>query len=139
MSMSANKLSIFFKQRLEKVYSRSEDQFLESIILVFEEKTLKINAAGADDSIHFQIIDNDNLRIDLLTNVSRTDPWTDIIGKEFVYGWVAVNHQGYLDSLMISFEDIFPKIIFNVVGSSIHTGIINFQGNQANFMECRNE
>jgi len=46
-------------------------------------------------------------------------PWKKFLGKELGWTWVAVNQQGYCDSVMLSFDGIVPTILLNVVASSI--------------------
>jgi hypothetical protein len=50
----------------------------------------------------------------------RSDkPWKKYVGKECGWTWLAWNQQGYLDSVLISFEGIEPNVLLNTIGSSI--------------------
>lgn len=51
--------------------------------------------------------------------ISNRQPWSDVIGKQFGWGWVTVNQQGYLDGVLLSLNGIVPEILINVVASEI--------------------
>lgn len=46
-------------------------------------------------------------------------PWKKLLGKELGWTWVAINQQGYRDSVMLSFDGIVPTILLHVIASSI--------------------
>jgi hypothetical protein len=52
-------------------------------------------------------------------SIQSDKPWKKYIGKECGWTWLAWNQQGYLDSVLISFEGIEPNVLLNTIGSSI--------------------
>jgi hypothetical protein len=46
-------------------------------------------------------------------------PWKKYVGKECSWTWLAWNQQGYLDSVLLSFEGIEPNVLLNAIGSSL--------------------
>lgn len=46
-------------------------------------------------------------------------PWKKFLGKELGWTWVAINQQGYCDSIMVSFSGIVPTVLLHVIASSI--------------------
>ncbi len=52
-------------------------------------------------------------------SIRADKPWKKYVGKECGWSWLAWNQQGYLDSVLISFEGIEPNVLLNTIGSSI--------------------
>src|SRR6266581_2655808 len=51
--------------------------------------------------------------------------WKKFVGKECGWTWFAWNQQGYLDSVLISFDGIEPNVLLNTIGSSIEVFMIS--------------
>jgi hypothetical protein len=47
-------------------------------------------------------------------------PWSRFLNEECGWTWLAVNQQGYWDSILLSFEAVVPNILLNVMASSIY-------------------
>lgn len=47
--------------------------------------------------------------------------WSRFIGKEFCWGWLTVNQQGYTDGVLLSFDGVVPEVGVSVVASSFET------------------
>jgi hypothetical protein len=45
--------------------------------------------------------------------------WKSLLGKECGWTWVAVNQQGFCDSVMLSFDGVVPTVLLHVIASSI--------------------
>ncbi len=52
-------------------------------------------------------------------SIQSDKPWKKYVGKECGWTWLAWNQQGYLDSVLLSFEGIEPNVLLNTIGSSI--------------------
>lgn len=104
---------------LKAVSSGSSEESPASIILDFGPKCLVVRADGEDDTVEFWSIDSP-----LSAGIPKNDasdifPWKESIGREFGWGWVTVNQQGYLDGIVLSFGGITPQLLITVVASSL--------------------
>jgi len=52
--------------------------------------------------------------------IGSTSPWKAFLNQECGWTWLAINQQGYRDSILISFEGIVPNVLLNVMASSIY-------------------
>jgi hypothetical protein len=106
--------------KLLSVARTSEKSDLEELFLGFESATLVVTANADDDSIQFRAQMTEKVLSASLEDIANTSPWNDLIGKHFSTGWVAVNQQGYCDSVLLSFDkSAVPHLILTVVASSI--------------------
>ena len=108
-------------QAVWQVYAESS---LEKLILDFGQKSLVVVADENDDSIDISVEDTTGLRSGGIVNGSHREPWTNLLGKRFGWGWMTVNQQGYCDGLLLSFDGIVPQVLLNVIASSIKVGAI---------------
>jgi len=112
-------------QVLKSVFEKKEYGDIVKIIFDFEEVSLIVSENGDDDTIDFEVVKIGDRSIDdTYTDASKRNPWYQFIGRHFCWGWVALNQQGYLDSILLSFDLITPALILNVVERSIKVGII---------------
>jgi hypothetical protein len=65
-------------------------------------------------SIHYQITAAGRKAL-----AAAVTPWKKLLGKEIGWTWVAINQQGYCDSIMLSFDGIIPTVLLHVIASSI--------------------
>jgi hypothetical protein len=91
---------------------------LDKIIFEFDEVSLLVEAETDYDTIAVRCIGNDKLS-DYSTLAGSTDLWNPFIGKPFMWGWITINQQNYLDGILLSFDTIVPNILLNVAASSI--------------------
>jgi len=79
--------------------------------------------------------DFDTLKLEISARPSLTEfvdsnemvPWSAYIGRQFSWGWLTMNQQGYVDGVLLGFgDDICPKILLNVIASEIKVGAITF-------------
>lgn len=82
-----------------------------SVSVIEDDDSIELSASGAMGSMN---------RVD----VSGEEPWNTFLGKQFGWGWLTVNQQGYCDGVLLSFNGIVPQIMLNVVASSLKIGII---------------
>jgi Family of unknown function (DUF6334) len=106
---------------LRAVQQLSSDGSHSAIAFHFESKTLLIEASPEDDTVILSVPDrHDERREDVISQ----QPWDQFIGREFGWGWVTINQQGYLDGVLLSFSGITPQIVITAVASSLKVGLI---------------
>jgi Family of unknown function (DUF6334) len=69
----------------------------------FGHATLLIEAIADDDTVAISTSIPSTAE-EGATDVSGREPWRDLIAKEFGWGWVTINQQGYLDGVLLSFR-----------------------------------
>ena len=52
-------------------------------------------------------------------SVRSARPWKRYVGKECGWTWFGWNQQGYLDSVLLSFDGIEPNVLLQTMASSI--------------------
>ena len=102
---------------------------LDKIVLEFDTTSLLVKADENDDSVDFKVTETGDFGGADMVDASHLEPWNNFIGKPFGWGWVTVNQQGYCDGLLLSFEDITPRLMLNVIASSIEVGLIGWISN----------
>jgi len=110
---------------LQRVLAHSSKGCVDRIVFDFGKSRLSVRADGDDDSLDLGVESKDSKGAGWV-DLTRRNPWRHCVGKPFGWGWVAVNQQGYPDGLLISFGNIRPQLMLNVVASSIKTASINF-------------
>lgn len=98
---------------------------LEKILLEFDQVTLLLEAEPEYDTIIFRVVNNRSVEGFATVDASHSEPWANLIGKPFNWGWVIVNQQNYLDGVLLSFDDLFPDLVLNVLASSISVSRVN--------------
>ena len=58
-------------------------------------------------------------------SIQSTKPWKKNVGKECGWTWLAWNQQGYLDSVLLSFEGIEPNVLLQTIASSIDVFMVS--------------
>ncbi len=101
------------------------DGCLDKILLEFDQMSLLIEAEVDYDTITFRVINNENRETFSSIDASYSEPWADLIGKPFGWGWVTINQQNYLDGILLSFGLISPNLLLNVSASSITVSVIH--------------
>ena len=115
-------LSVFHEVNgltLKAVRQEIVEELLVGLVLDFESKTLMIKADPDDDTVDFSIGSSSAQALRQSSEVSAAHPWGDFIGREFGWGWVSINQQGYLDGLVLSFGGILPQLLVTVLASSL--------------------
>jgi hypothetical protein len=94
------------------------------IALNFGSTTLLIEAISDDDTVAISTGHRPAF-VDDEIDVSDKGPWRELIGQSFCWGWVTINQQGYIDGALLSFSDIFPRILVSVIASELKVGVVN--------------
>ena len=58
-------------------------------------------------------------------SIQAAELWKKFVGKECGWTWFAWNQQGYLDSVLISFDGIEPNVLLQTMASSIDVFVIS--------------
>ena len=104
-------------ERLSKVLWRNGGEAPEALWLIFERRTLLIQANGAYDTI--TVAAGEAVQVGWCTDLSSSNFWRDFLGQPFGWGWVATNQQGYRDAVLLSFGGITPQVMLEVIASSM--------------------
>jgi hypothetical protein len=89
---------------------------IDQIALEFDSRFLVIRCNASDDTIDLSIPEE---FLDA-NSVGHLEPWSELIGKRFGWGWVTINQQGYLDGVLLSFDGITPTLLIMAIASSLH-------------------
>ena len=71
------------------------------------------------DALDVQFLDTKFTPNSKYCSINSITPWNSFVGKEYGWSWIAINQQGYNDSIMLSFASIIPSILLHVIASSI--------------------
>jgi hypothetical protein len=105
---------------LRDVYELIQDDCRSELVLQWSEGYLVLRADEDTDSLCFRFQPGDlDLATCNQTRAAAAKPWNSLLGKECGWTWVAVNQQGYCDSVLLSFDGIAPTVLLHVVASSI--------------------
>ena len=52
--------------------------------------------------------------------IGATAPWKQYLNQECGWTWLAINQQGYWDTVLLSFDAVVPNILLNVMASSVY-------------------
>lgn len=58
-------------------------------------------------------------------SIQSAKPWKKYVGKECGWTWFAWNQQGYLDSVLLSFDGIEPNVLLQTIASSIDVFVVS--------------
>lgn len=106
---------------VRKIYTEGS---LDKLVLDFGTMSLIVVADRNDDSIDIAVTDMPDVRNTDGVDGSHLEPWNKFIGKPFGWGWITINQQGYSDGLLLSFGDVVPQLILNVIASSLKVSVI---------------
>jgi hypothetical protein len=64
--------------------------------------------------------------------VPSSPTWSGLIGKPMGWGWLVVNQQGYLDSVLLSFGGVVPEVAIIVVASALKLRRVSLTDTEVN-------
>jgi hypothetical protein len=102
--------------RVEYLYAHG---CLERIVFGFGPMSLVALADEDDDTVAISAANTGSLNLAPEADVSHMPLWKPLIGKPFGWGYIVVNQQGYCDGLLLGFGDIRPRVLLQVMASSI--------------------
>ena len=124
LALMLNTFRLVDEMPLRSVRQVWTEDSLERLAFDFDHISLVVAADGNDDSTEITTQDRAD-RDGGVGDASRFEPWNDLIGKPFGWGWVTVNKQGYCDGLLLSFDGIVPQVVLDVIASSIKVDTIS--------------
>ncbi len=107
---------------LKAVWEATVDDCIEVVQLEFEPGFLTFTADSDDDTVDLSFT---KLRRAEALCVNHLDPWRQLMGSNFGWGWVGINQQGYLDSVSFSFQSVTPQYSITAVASSLRLAEIH--------------
>ena len=105
---------------LHDVFERVIDGCRDEIVLSFGDCFLSFKIEPDVDTIEAQFHDKKFVSKRSYHSIGHDDPWTRYLNQECGWTWLAINQQGYWDTVLISFETVVPNVLLNVMASSIH-------------------
>lgn len=112
-------------RRLSGVWLRYEHESVAEVVLDFGDLFLAAVAEEDYDTLKIEIRSGQALTA--FTDASGIAPWNLYLGQGFSWGWLTMDQKGYVDGVLLGFgDDIYPKIVLNVIASEIKVGTITF-------------
>lgn len=105
---------------LRDVYERITEGCRAELILQWDDGYLLFRADIDMDSLEAEYQEGGLASGRKYRSLRSTSPWSEYIGKECGWTWLAINQQGYCDSALLSFDGIVPCVLLNVMASSIN-------------------
>jgi hypothetical protein len=105
-------------EMLRTVWRVHDEGCLVRVVLDFGHISLTIEARPDDDTI--EILTDEGASVaKTAVDASKSEPWSSFVGKPFGWGCVTINQQGYCDGVLLSFDGVIPRMLLNVVASSL--------------------
>jgi hypothetical protein len=105
--------------RLHDVFEKIVDGRRDEIVLDFGDSFLRFGVETEFDTIegrfHGEAFAKRGYR-----SVGSTDPWAPFLNESCGWTWLAVNQQGYWDTVLISFDAVIPNVLLNAMASSLY-------------------
>lgn len=97
--------SVWSIRRSEKLTGEHilSQEDLELLVLIFEHASLTLRAVGEDDTLEILSGSRPSWPNEHRREISRSHPWTTLLGKELGWAWSLTNHRGYPDALQLEF------------------------------------
>lgn len=105
---------------LRDVYERMTEGCRAELILQWNDGYLLFRADIDTDSLEAEFQEGSLAPGRKYRSLRSASPWSEYLGKECGWTWLAVNQQGYCDSALLSFDGILPCVLLNVMASSIN-------------------
>ena len=106
-------------QILRAVWRLYANGCLQNVTLDFGQLSLLVEADADLDIVNLRVEETAALEKTGRTDASESRTWKRFVGEPFGWGWVAVNQQGYFDSVLLSFSGISPQLMLIVEASSL--------------------
>lgn len=107
---------------VRSVWESREDRDITSIYAQTESGWLRIAVDADDDTIDLTLVPQ---ATNGAIEVSKLAPWRSCIGKQFGWGWLGINQQGYLDSVFLSFGSDIPQLCITAQASALIISKLN--------------
>ena len=110
---------------LKNVLEKMSDDCRDEIVLDFGDSCLRIGVDINTDTLVIRFRSMPFRPTKRSVSLRGSEPWINCVGKECGWTWLAVNQQGYLDTVLISFDGIVPTIMLQAIASSIEVFTIS--------------
>ena len=115
MNENKNALDYYLGEFLTSSYIESDNQFVDKLVLIFNERSITITPIPDTDELNIQFVNNTNQ----VNSDSSKTIFNEFIGKKLSFTWKAVNSNGYFDLLVFAFDNLQPDISILSEGSSL--------------------
>jgi hypothetical protein len=105
---------------LHDVCEKVVDGRRDEIVLDFGDSFLSFVVEPDHDTVACRFHDKPFVSKRSFRRVGTESPWSQYIDKECGWTWLAVNQQGYWDTVLISFDAVIPNVALNVMASSFY-------------------
>jgi Family of unknown function (DUF6334) len=106
--------------RLHDVFEKIVDGCRDEIVLDFGDSFLRFSVNADTDTIVGKFHGGTVVAKRGYRSIRSAAPWRQYLNKECGWTWLAINQQGYWDTILISFDAVVPNILLNVMASSIY-------------------
>jgi hypothetical protein len=106
--------------RLLGVYEKFVCGCRDEIVLDFGDNFLRFLVDPITDTIGSQFHGRQFVAKRGYRSVGSETPWKQYLRKKCGWTWLAVNQQGYWDTVLISFDVLVPNILLKAMSSSIY-------------------
>lgn len=110
---------------LHDVHEKIVEACRDEIVLDFGDSYLSFVVEPEFDTIACQFQNKPFRSTRGFRRVGSESPWVRFLDKEGGWTWLAVNQQGYWDTVLISFDSVVPNVLLNVMASSLFVFDIN--------------
>jgi hypothetical protein len=104
---------------LRDVYERMIEGCRGELVLQWDNGFLSFRADGDTDSLEAEYHEGILAPSGNYRSLRSYTPWSEYLGKNCGWTWLAVDQEGYWDGALLSFDDIIPNVLLNVSASSI--------------------
>jgi hypothetical protein len=104
---------------LKNVFEKIADGCRDEVVLDFGDSCLRIGVDINTDTLVLRFRSMPFRPTKRWVSLRSAEPWKKCDGKECGWTWLAVNQQGYLDTVLISFDGIVPTVMLQAIASSV--------------------
>ena len=106
--------------RLHDVFEKVVDGCRDEIVLDFGDSCLRFSVDADTDSIMGRFQGTKFSAKRGYQSIISSALWRPYLEEECGWTWLAINQQGYWDTILISFDAVVPNILLNVMASSVY-------------------
>jgi hypothetical protein len=88
---------------------------LKELVLRFDHQQIVVRAVAWDDSIE-AVREKNYLHGH---DIGSEEPWTDFVGREMGWGWLGMNPNGYIDTVVLAQNGESPSLLIKTEGSKL--------------------
>jgi len=100
---------------LREVYELLEDTCRTEVVLQMEDSYLLVRVDEDTDALDYEFSSGEFFP----GPNHQPASWKNQLGSECDWTWTAVNQQGYMDSILLSFDGVVPTVLLHGIATSI--------------------